>query len=155
MNRREKYLTYKNPPMEGDARATCHPEKKHYALGLCITCYDNHSHQKNYPQNKAKKIAYSRSYYATHREQARLREVSKKFGLSPNEYKAMLEKQKGLCAICEQPPKFRTYLCVDHCHSKHKARALLCVTCNAGLGQFYDNPELLEKAAAYLRWHSV
>jgi len=142
------------PAKEGDRRADCHPEFKHYAGGMCMRCYDAYSHRKNAPKNKERKRQQANKWYQANRERVRLREVAKKFGLAPEEYKAMVERQKGLCAICGGPPKHRTYLCVDHCHTQKKSRELLCVTCNAGLGQFYDNPELLEKAAAYLRKHA-
>ena len=45
-------------------------------------------------------------------------------------------------------------LAVDHCHVKGSVRKLLCKSCNNGLGLFKDNPELLEKAADYLRNHN-
>lgn len=42
----------------------------------------------------------------------------------------------------------------DHNHTSGKRRGNLCAQCNQGLGLFLDNdPELLEKAAAYLRKH--
>ena len=40
---------------------------------------------------------------------------------------------------------------VDHNHTTGKIRDLLCGNCNGGLGKFMDNPELLIKAADYLK----
>ncbi len=65
------------------------------------------------------------------------------------EFKKLLKKQGGKCAICRMFEKKRR-MSVDHCHKTGKVRGLLCRTCNIGLGQFKDNPELLKKAIKYL-----
>jgi hypothetical protein len=39
----------------------------------------------------------------------------------------------------------------DHNHETGGLRGKLCYQCNRGLGLFEDSPELLEKAASYLR----
>jgi len=72
-----------------------------------------------------------------------------KYGISVSDYEVMFEKQKGVCAICEQTC-IRESLCVDHDHKTGKVRGLLCIKCNAGLGHFNDNTDLLEKAKIYL-----
>ena len=41
-------------------------------------------------------------------------------------------------------------LVVDHDHKTNKIRGMLCNRCNQGLGQFKDDPELLEYARIYL-----
>lgn len=86
--------------------------------------------------------------------------LRRNFGIEVEEYEEMLKKQKGVCAICEQPETFIhkatnqiARLAVDHCHTKGHVRKLLCKACNNGLGLFRDNPELLIKAADYLKEH--
>lgn len=76
------------------------------------------------------------------------------FGISLEEHAAMLEAQGGRCAICRSDkPGGRGRFAVDHCHSSGRVRGLLCVACNAGLGQFRDDPDLLRAAVAYLAVH--
>ncbi len=38
----------------------------------------------------------------------------------------------------------------DHCHDSGTVRGLLCMNCNAGLGNLGDSPTLLRKGADYL-----
>jgi hypothetical protein len=59
------------------------------------------------------------------------------YGLSLQDYRAMLERQGKVCGICKTPGK---PLCVDHCHATGKVRGLLCRDCNLGLGNYKDNP---------------
>lgn len=79
---------------------------------------------------------------------ARLKTV---YGVNKDLFKALLEKQNGLCIICgiSQESLGRS-LSVDHCHLTGKIRGLLCGNCNSGLGQFKDKPDLLLKAHRYL-----
>lgn len=68
------------------------------------------------------------------------------------QYKNYLASQNNLCAICGQPEISARYrLNVDHDHITGKIRGLLCSLCNRGLGNFRDNPELLEQAIRYLQ----
>jgi predicted nucleic acid-binding Zn ribbon protein len=74
------------------------------------------------------------------------------YGLSQDEYEAMLARQGGGCAICgttDWPGKdHRPH--VDHDHETKRVRGLLCDSCNQGLGRFADDPARLRAAAAYL-----
>jgi len=56
----------------------------------------------------------------------------------------------GLCMLCGEVPGLKP-LCVDHRHSDGQPRGLICNRCNIGLGFFNDDPDLFERAAAYLR----
>jgi hypothetical protein len=73
-----------------------------------------------------------------------------KYGLTPEQVKERLEKQRFKCAICEEPITFETCQ-VDHDHATKRVRRLLCGLCNRGLGNFKDSVELLEAAVRYLR----
>lgn len=57
--------------------------------------------------------------------------------------------------VCNNPQTGkRINLAIDHDHMTGKVRALLCGDCNAGLGLFRDNVELLNLAKEYLERHT-
>lgn len=81
--------------------------------------------------------------------------IKREYGITIKEFKFMLGKQEGRCAICGQPETMKrsgklVSLAIDHGHTHGKVRGLLCANCNAGLGKFKDNVLLLNKASNYL-----
>lgn len=92
----------------------------------------------------------------------RERELVKKYGITLKDYDRLLAAQKGGCAICGfEPEEDGKQLAVDHNHGccdyrrdgrtcGRCVRALLCESCNLGLGKFGDDADLLRKAADYL-----
>ena len=78
-------------------------------------------------------------------EQARVR----KYGLQPEEYRAMLDAQKGVCGICGIAPN-GAGLSVDHDHLTGRVRGLLCQRCNSALGFFDDDRQRLVKALEWM-----
>jgi hypothetical protein len=81
-------------------------------------------------------------------------------GMTMDEYAAMFEAQKGLCAMCGRPERREgkdgkpMRLAVDHCHKSLKRRALLCAACNTALGLLEDSVDLFKAGIAYLEGHS-
>lgn len=74
-----------------------------------------------------------------------------KYGITQEEFDALLEQQGGRCAICrttDTSPHKR--FSIDHCHERGHVRGLLCHYCNVALGALKDRPELLRVAADYL-----
>lgn len=101
--------------------------------------------------NKEARTAYKLArYYDTDRA-AHLR----KYGLTPERYRALSESQNGLCAICgvEDWASKNGRLVVDHCHSIHKIRALICDTCNLTLGHAKEDITRLCACIRYLQNH--
>lgn len=78
------------------------------------------------------------------------RKTASRYGLTQDEYTAKLNKP---CEICENKLDVRGGhgMHLDHDHATDAIRGTLCHKCNKGLGVFQDSPELLERAAAYLR----
>lgn len=109
------------------------------------------------PEFRAKEVAAVKLYYKRNPETRKNSNIRTVFGITMEDYKAMLLQQGNACAICrtektgvaEKNKKERS-LAIDHDHATGKVRGLLCHRCNFGLGHFKDNPDLLTKAAAYL-----
>lgn len=78
--------------------------------------------------------------------------LKKTYGITSEEYDAMLEAQGGACAICggTEGMSLDRHMAVDHCHATGKVRGILCSHCNRGLGFFKDNIETLKAAIKYL-----
>jgi len=97
---------------------------------------------KNLDSIKAKQKAYYRTNVAMLAERMRWRHIKKKYGLSQEQYLAMLRAQNGRCACCKRLPKPGRWLAVDHCHETGRVRGLLCNMCNP----------MIERVVAYLEW---
>lgn len=93
--------------------------------------------------------------------QGERKEIKRKYGLSYEDYMAMVISQNGGCAICGGVNKQsdnvdnqrirRRMFFVDHCHKTGKVRGLLCSKCNSGLGMLGDDAPSLRKALDYLQ----
>jgi hypothetical protein len=103
-------------------------------------------------QNRERYLAKQREYAESGRKKAvdRRSYLKRTYGLTVEQYRAMLETQGGVCAICKQPrPENRT-LHVDHDHGTGEIRGLLCFRCNNALGDFEEQYQLFQRAANYL-----
>jgi Recombination endonuclease VII len=97
---------------------------------------------------RARERKASRARDAMTRRKHRLRCV---YGISLEEYDAMLDRQGGVCAICKKKPDEGKVLFVDHCHMTGMVRGLLCHKCNMVLAFGNDDPDILRAAIAYLQ----
>lgn len=94
-----------------------------------------------------------------------------KFGITVEEYDALLEHQDNRCAICNTAScNTGNRFAVDHIHDMRMrggemvdvnignadaVRGLLCQPCNTGIGKLKDSPELLRKAAHYIEGNEI
>lgn len=129
--------------------ATCHPNKKHVAKGLCGSCYHKDPvirerrrlRHRRWVDANAGRVKHYHRYWV--------------YGIDKTQYEAMLAGQQFRCAIC-----YETFS-KDHVDHDHKCcpgerscgrcvRGLLCEDCNRGLGSFHDDPVALLNAIEYL-----
>jgi hypothetical protein len=116
------------------------------------------------PERKRKDVERTLKWVANNPEKARLlqrRNNLSKYGLTPEAYDALFERQKGCCSICGLKGKpFGSLgaergevLSVDHDHQTGAVRELLCFNCNNMLGRARDDETILAAGIAYLRRH--
>lgn len=72
------------------------------------------------------------------------------YGITPDEYIDLRERQGDRCAICGGKCPTGRRLGVDHDHDTKAIRGLLCTRCNTLIGLALENQSILEIAAAYL-----
>jgi hypothetical protein len=76
-----------------------------------------------------------------------------KFGMAKDVFELLLKSQNNKCAICHK--EFEKTPCVDHCHTTNRNRGLLCGNCNKGLGHFFEKPEVMMSAIAYIEKYKL
>jgi len=110
------------------------------AGGLAGYCKQCSSEKRNlwYRANRDKQAAHSRRG-----------KLKYKYGITEDEYDALLRTQGGGCAICGDMRTDRR-LHIDHDHDSGRVRGVLCRACNVSLGQMREKPALLRRAAQYL-----
>jgi hypothetical protein len=107
--------------------------------GECKEC-SKHIHREYSLRNRAK----IRMYDLRHR-------LKSKYKISFEEFLLLGQNFDWSCAICRiSLEDSKKSLAIDHCHASGKVRGLLCQSCNHGLGNFKDDPNLLVRAAEYL-----
>lgn len=86
------------------------------------------------------------------REQRRRWSLKSLYGITPEEFDAIMAEQHGKCAICQKDVTLKSHL--DHNHATKRVRGILCAGCNTRL-PYVENPTLLEASLRYLKRHSV
>ncbi|MEU3525040.1 endonuclease VII domain-containing protein [Streptomyces sp. NPDC038707] len=72
--------------------------------------------------------------------------LKRRYGITETERDELIASQGGVCCTCPSAVPVH----VDHCHETGRVRGVLCFSCNAALGQFKDQPEVIRRAAAYV-----
>jgi hypothetical protein len=137
-------------------------------------------HNESPEQRLERQREYKRAWYARNREQAdaasalwernnrerrsenqRRRRAEKgekfsydlktRYGVTVNQYRAMIARQGGGCAVCGvETSSAGRRLVVDHEHDTGRVRGVLCHRCNSGIGMLGDTEQGVAKAVAYL-----
>jgi len=117
------------------------------ALCMVIDC---HRIARKLSNNRyAKTCDFHGRGYHTHKDRLEKKKEDgriRRYGVTPEKYKELLDEHAGKCAICGEPAQS-----VDHNHKSGKLRGILCINCNTGIGHFKESIPLLRATIAYLR----
>lgn len=102
-------------------------------------------YQKN---NREKLAARSRERYRNNKQKELDRIRRKKYGITGEEFRAIIEKQGLKCPICTKD--ITKNPSVDHNHKTGEIRGLICNKCNLAIGNAEDSPDRLRRMADYL-----
>lgn len=120
-------------------------DRKSGVHSACRKCFNKRStvYAKTYANKNGKKLYH------------RNRNLIKLYGITLKEFDEILDRQNGLCAVCNGTAEKSKYnrFHVDHDHATGKVRGLLCHYCNITLGMVNDNPDTLQKLINYLKIH--
>ncbi len=84
--------------------------------------------------------------FHNNREARRRHDLKKRYGITVEDFDAMMDTQGGKCYICraDPPNSNKKRLSVDHNHETGEVRGLLCTKCNVMLGWFENNRDAVE-----------
>jgi hypothetical protein len=114
------------------------------------------NHPNYYAEHRDEILAQKRDYHIRHRDKknraSRAYAYKTLYGITIEQYDALLAQQGGRCAICPEinPGRGHKYFTVDHDHETGEVRGLLCIACNLLLGYAKDHIGILESAQEYL-----
>lgn len=100
---------------------------------------------------KAKAAGTLKSSYNPERE--RRKALVRRYGITIEQYEAMVADQGGVCCLCDGAPGKRP-LSVDHDHATGKVRGLLCTPCNVALHAVERTTDWMARATSYLKEHA-
>jgi hypothetical protein len=113
--------------------------------GYCLECRRAYQRQRNAKRTgpSIKRNPLKQRFYR----------IKYKYGLSPQDYQRLIEKQHSKCAGCGIDLKSlrldQTH--VDHCHDTSIVRGILCGSCNRALGLMQDDPVRLQGLTNYAK----
>lgn len=131
------------------------------SYGKCKPCNRKYSREYYLADHERLRQRMNNSYHErkerepeAFKQTQRKRRLKELYGLSAEQYDAMLEAQGGLCAICNEPPsESHPRLAVDHNHSTGAVRSLLCNNCNSAVGLVKESAERAKRIAEYItKW---
>jgi hypothetical protein len=113
-------------------------------IKTCTKCQDEKSYE---AFDTARKGRGGRAAYC--KECRRFEAITKKYGVTKEQYFEMLAAQNGGCAVCgHNGSKYK--LCVDHCHDTGEVRGILCDQCNKAEGLLDGDTGRIRNLLKYL-----
>ena len=124
-------------------------------------------HKKYYENNKEKLKQYQKDHRKYNQSDSEKKQkyyrknkhniLKRKYNITLKDYENMLFEQNNICFICNEKivsqftNENNNVACIDHNHETGKVRALLCRSCNSGIGYFKEKISILKSAINYIK----
>jgi hypothetical protein len=119
----------------------------------CVDAYKQH-YGDRYKKEKSVRLERLKTDRKARPQLYRNQQLKIKFGITLDEFNTRIKAQHGICPICLRQfstERKKRMDHMDHDHKTNELRDVLCGGCNVLLGQSDDDPEILTRAAQYLR----
>ena len=117
---------------------------------ICSNCKNPfEASAKFFYRNKYRRDGFDSSCKLCRRIYFRDLHLKKAYGIDSQDFEAMRRNQGNRCKCCGR--KFNSRPVIHHDHKTGKVIGLLHNNCNTILGLCHENPETLDRAAAFLR----
>lgn len=118
--------------------------KGKYRRSRCKPCESEDTRLRLAQMSSADRVERSEAYWRS--------SLIRNYGITHEEYAAILAAQGGGCGICGSTKAGgrRSRLAVDHCHETGEVRGILCDNCNRALGLIGDDMDAVLNALSYL-----
>lgn len=164
-----RYRKREKSPRGKSWRAHVWPDEIACIPRLCTGCKETKPTQQFGPNKQSKDgishrcrecmNATARKNPSRNADNSYLWNLKRNYGLTIDEYNAMLEAQDRRCGVCrrheseiaENGRMGARRLGVDHDHERNCLRGLLCQGCNTALGLLKNDPALVVNAVFYLQ----
>ena len=111
--------------------------------------------RRSFQDNKEKYYKSNREWFKANPDRRYKKHVKETYGITLEQFNQMLIYQDNKCAICFKVFSHRKDRHIDHDHKTGRVRAILCRSCNNGLGMFKDDMMVIKSATAYLeKWRA-
>jgi len=108
-------------------------------------CYDSN------PEKNTRKL---KGWREANPDKVRAYHVMRKYGLTTEQYSALLRSQNDSCAVCDTPrSEMEREICVDHNKMTNVVRGLLCHGCNTAFGLLKEDERTIMRLLEYVRKH--
>ena len=147
----DRICTFDGCSKKYKAKGLCNAHYERRRLGLdlvpLIRQYETGERLCKYPGCETPR-ACSGTYCQKHYMRPRKR--LNRYGVTHEQFEAMLASQGGRCAVCRTAETKGIGWCVDHDHVTQRVRGVLCDACNKGIGFLQDDPAIIVAALRYL-----
>lgn len=142
-----------NKPLDSFKRNAHTPDGRTYVCLDCIRARPRGAILDGLDDRRERQLARLRERHATdaaYRERMHHNRRKSEYGVTREQWEAVLEAQGGVCAICKGGPTGSRGFYLDHNHETLVIRGLLCGHCNTAIGMFSDDPERIARAIDYV-----